>query len=458
MPDTKIFLLPLMLGQYDAWIPALRPAQEVFLQTVSKLLANFGVLTNPGICTTRNGVEAAISQAEAEQSDVIIVVLVSYAPSLIAAPALAGTKLPVLILNTTPRAEMGADIETKDYLENHAIHGVQDLASVLHRAGKPYNVVSGPITDSDFAAKTADFISAAQAATQWKKLRVGRVGAGFPDMGDFAIDATTLQLSGPSRIDIAPAEYQQAWDNAKQASITALMAQYQAEYDVSQVGAECLSLTAHAEIALRDLVLKYCLDAVAFSFLIFEHLRNSTMPFVGASRLMAEGVGYAGEADALGASAVAILQKLTGAAGFTEMFCPDWTRNLVLMSHMGEANTKFAASRPKMIEKPFLLGGNIKPGVLLFESEPGPVTLASLNLEADGKLRWVAAEGEIVKTSLYPALDAPHYLFRPAKSLPDFLTEYSDAAGSHHLALCKGKVMHRIELLSKLMGAKFQPL
>jgi len=458
MPDTKIFLLPLMLEQYDAWIPALRPAQELFLQTVIKFLAHFGAVTNPGICTTRNGVEAAISQAEVEQSDVIIVVLVSYAPSLIAASALAGTKLPVLILNTTPRAEMGADIETKDYLENHAIHGVQDLASVLHRAGKPYHVVSGPITDKDLAAKTADFISAAQATTQWKKLRVGRVGAGFPDMGDFAIDATTLLLSGPSRIDIAPAEYQQAWDNAKQASITALIAQYQSEYDVSQVGAECLSLTAHAEIALRDLVSKYSLDALAFSFLIFEHLKNSTMPFVGASRLMAEGVGYAGEADALGASAVAILQKLTGAAGFTEMFCPDWTRNLVLMSHMGESNPQFASSRPKMMEKPFLLGGDSKPGVLLFESEPGPVTLASLNLLSKGALCWVVTEGEIVRTPLYPALDAPHYLFRPEKTLPDFLTAYSEAGGGHHLTICKGRVMHRITLLGELMGAEIRSI
>jgi L-arabinose isomerase len=196
---------------------------------------------------------------------------------------------------------------------------------------------------------------------------------------------------------------------------------------------------------------------VAFSFLIFEHLPpEPVMPFVGISRLMAEGIGYGGEADALGAAGVAVLHRLTGCSGFTEMFCPDWEGGEVLMSHMGEANPQFARSRPALVEKPSILESGSDSGVLLFESEPGPATLASLSTSPGGGFRWVVSEGELTSSPLYPALNAPHYRFRPRLALPDFLTAYSEAGGSHHLALCRGHMAFRIERLANAIGIEYR--
>ena len=459
MDKPKLTVLPLIMEQYDAWCPELRPAQEPFLRRVMTSLECCGAATSPGIRSTRAGVEAAVAQAETEGADLLVVVLLSYTPSLIALPALARTRLPVLLLNTTPRADMGPDIGANDYLENHAIHGVQDLANVLLRAGKRPWIVSGHLDDPALVPKVEAHAAAAAAARLWRSLRVGRVGAIFPDMGDLSFDATALLHSGPNVVDIPPGEYAAAWVNAPGEEIDALVAEYQRLYEAERVGEECLRATARAESAVRAIAARHGLGALAFSFLVFEHLPPElAMPFVGVSRLMAEGIGYGGEADALGAAAVAALHRLTGCAGFTEMFCPDWEHGEVLMSHMGETNPQFARTRPILLEKPSLLESGSPSGVLLFESEPGPATLASLTTAPSGRLRWVVTEGDISPSPIYPALNAPHCKFRPQQPLPDFLTAYSEAGGSHHLTLCRGHVASRIERLSELIDVEYRPV
>jgi len=452
MPEPRLALLPLMLEQYDAWAPGLRPAQETFLTSASEFLARFGSVSDPGICNTRAAVDAAVAAAERGGADLLVVLFLSYAPSLIALPALARTRLPLLLLNTTPRADMGPDIQASDYLENHAIHGVQDLANVLRRAGKQHGIVSGHLSDPAVAAALTEWAAAARALRLWQTLRVGRMGATFPGMGDFAVDATALLASGPEIVDLSPEVFRQAWERADAERVAALVQEYRSQYDTSAMSEEGLRSTASAELALRAVVEEARLGAIAFSFLIFEHLAGPTMPFVGASRLLAEGLGYSGEGDALGAAAVAVAHHLTGCAGFTEMFCPDWRRDEVLMSHMGEANPSLAAERPAMVEKDFLLGAGARPGVLLFRWQSGPATLASLTVGPEAHLRWVVTEGEIADSPRYPALDAPHCKFRPHLPLPDFLTAYSEAGGSHHLAVCPGRVASRFRRFADLAG------
>jgi len=453
----KLSVLPLIMEQYDTWCPQLRPAQEPFLRRVMDFFRPFGTAASLPICHNRPAVDAAVGQAEDEGADLLVLVLLSYTPSLVALPALSRTHLPVLLLNTTPRADMGPGIAASDYLENHAIHGVQDLANVLLRAGRCPWIVSGHLGDPAVAAKVEAHVAAAAAISLWRSLRVGRVGAIFPDMGDLLFDATALLRCGPSVVDIAPQEYAAAWESAPGQEVETLVDEYRRLYDTGRVGEQCLCATARAESAARAIVSRHRLGALGFSFLIFEHLPPEiVMPFVGVSRLMAEGVGYGGEADALGAAGVAVLHRLTGCAGFTEMFCPDWESGEVLMSHMGEANPQFARSGPILLEKPSLLESGSASGVLLFESEPGPATLASLTTSPTGGLRWVVSEGDIASSPLYPALNAPHYKFKPHQPLADFLTAYSEAGGSHHLALCRGHAAFPIERLADAIGAEYR--
>lgn len=416
-------------------------------------LRPFGTAASLPICHNRRAVDAAVARAEDEGADLLVLVLLSYTPSPVALPALSRTHLPVLLLNTTPRADMGPGIAASDYLETHAIHGVQDLANVLLRAGKRPWIVSGHLGDPTVGAKAEAHGAAAAAISLWRSLRVGRVGATFPDMGDLFFDATALLCSGPSVVDIAPEEFAAAWESAPRTG---------GRNSRRQVPSALRHGPRRGAMPLRQSTRRVRCSGHRLpsqtrrARLLLPHLRASAivMPFVGVSRLMAEGVGYGEEADALGAAGVAVLHRLTGCAGFTEMFCPDWKTGEVLMGHMGEANPQFARTRPIVLEKPSLLESDSASGVLLFESEPGPATLASLTTSPAGGLRWVVSEGDIASSPLYPALNAPNYKFKPHQPLPDFLTAYSEAGGSHHLALCRRHAALLIERLAYAIGVE----
>ena len=79
-----------------------------------------------------------------------------------------------------------------------------------------------------------------------------------------------------------------------------------------------------------------------------EDERTETLPFVAASRLMADGVGFAGEGDIVGAVGCWLLGRLQPPAGFSEVFTIDFAGNACFMSHMGEANVAMARTDRKV--------------------------------------------------------------------------------------------------------------
>ena len=72
-----------------------------------------------------------------------------------------------------------------------------------------------------------------------------------------------------------------------------------------------VGLTARVELALRGMIADYRLDALTYQFMAFgEDERTQTLPFVAASRLMAEGIGFGGEGDLIAAAATTFFNWL----------------------------------------------------------------------------------------------------------------------------------------------------
>ena len=63
----------------------------------------------------------------------------------------------------------------------------------------------------------------------------------------------------------------------------------------SHVTAELLATSVRTSLALEDLVVGGDLAAITMNFLKVAAAGAETMPFLGASRLMANGIGYAGD-------------------------------------------------------------------------------------------------------------------------------------------------------------------
>ncbi len=458
---ARVGLLGLMFDLYDAW-PELRPLMAGFGEELVAALAPFAEADFPGVCTQREEVEAAVRRWQAEGRDLIIVVLLTYAPSHLALRALLDTPLPVLLFNTQRLYAVEQDIPGIETTKNHGMHGVQDLANVLLRAGRRFAVVTGHYRDARALAEVRAWCDAARLARDLAGLRIGLVGYAMEGMGDFGLDETAfLAQAGVEvrRIGMAglAARAAAAPADAIAAEMAADRARFRFAPDVTAVEHEA---AVRLEWALRQVLAERGMSGFAAHFLaVGEEGALETLPFLAASKLLADGYGFGGEGDVTSATAVCLMQRLAGAANFTEMFTMDFAGNAVLMMHMGEGNWRMARrDEPIHVLRNSLeaiMHVRTSPVLLAFSLEPGEVTLVSLTTGGDGRLKFVATEGAVLDFPYVADLARPHYKFRPDGDLCEFLTRFSAEGGSHHQALAYGRWAGTIEKLAAILGVGY---
>ncbi|MCC7406866.1 MAG: hypothetical protein IT442_02265 [Phycisphaeraceae bacterium] len=417
-----------------------------------------------GVCLTRQASEEAVARFEAEKCDIVVVVLLTYAPSLNTARALVETRLPVVLLDTQPddgpgRAGFpGSREEMPDefLMLNHGVHGVQDLANVLLRMGRSVPIVVGPWKDAGTVAALKEWCLAAAGRSILRRMRVGLVGRAMAGMGDFAVDEAALAVKiGPQVVPVEPRRIAELAAAADARKVEGLIAENQKKYEIApELTAGQHEAGVRVALALEQIAQEDALEAMAVHFLtVSEDGRVPTLPFYGASRLLELGYGYAGEGDVCCASLTAALQKIVGVATFTEIFSIDFPDNSLIMAHMGECNPAMARKdrKPVLAPRPFPLAATPEhPATTAFALEPGEVTLASLSIAPGGTFKVIIAPGSVTNWGPAPGLIMPNFKFSPRVGVPVFLRRWSEAGGSHHQSLVYGK---RVELLANMGSA-----
>ncbi len=459
---AQVGLLGLMLELYDR-VPDLKPRMAAFAQDLATSLSPFADVDFPGVCNTRDQVDRAVATFEAEGKDLIIVVLLTYAPSHIALPALLRTPLPIVIFNTQQLQTITPEVTSDETLWNHGMHGVQDLCNVLLRAGRPIRLVTGHYQDQSALTQVGEWCRAARAVRFARRTRIGLLGYPMEGMGDFGIDQTALLAQVGAEIHhIAMRDVAARAQAAPMDVIKAQMEDDRQRFSIAPgITEKEHEASSRLEWALRTVLQEGSLDGFAAHFVaVGEEGWMETLPFLAAAKLLAEGYGFGGEGDVTSAAATALMANLAGAANFTEMFSMDPAHDAVLMMHMGEGNWRMARRDEPIHLLRSTLGLvelKVAPLLLAFSMEPGDVTLLSLTTVQDGRLRFVAAEGEVMDFPYVADLGRPHYKFRPKSpdGLPGFLTRFSQAGGSHHQALAYGHWASTLEKVAGLLGVDY---
>ena len=141
---------------------------------------------------------------EAEGVDGLLVVMLTYGPAM-RVRALADSRLPVCLANVQPEPEVTAAWDMADLTYNQGIHGAQDTANAMVRAGRPFHVVTDDWRAPAFARAVGAWARAAAAATRWRDLRVAVFGYAMNGMGDIRVDVhTLLRTLGPQVDALAP--------------------------------------------------------------------------------------------------------------------------------------------------------------------------------------------------------------------------------------------------------------
>lgn len=458
----KIGLLALTLELYEKLAPELGQDRENWVrrEVVPALQKNADVLYERAVCRVGD-IEAAIGGFEREQADALLVLLLSYSPSQVALPALQRTRLPILVWNTQELFAVDQRYSPVALRSNHGVHGTQDLANVLLRAGVRFHYVTSHLHDADALDELNDFFTAAAAVRRLRSARIGLLGYPFPGMGDFAVDTTRMLATlGCSWTNLTVEDYINRAAAADAVAVGRLVSEYRASYAVAPDVTEAnLESTARVELALRGMVADQRLDAVTYQFLAFgDDERTPTLPFVAASRMMAEGIGFGGEGDLISAAATRFLSWLNPPATFSEIFTIDFGGGSVLISHMGEANVAMARRDRKvaLVARPTpITRTRDRQLVLVTTLEPGPATFSALTQSAAGSWRIVAAPVTVEDFGPLPALCVPHFKIKPKGDVRQFLTDYARAGGPHHNAVCFGDARRRLRLAAGMLGTEY---
>ena len=150
---------------------------------------------------------------------------------------------------------------------------------------------------------------------------------------------------------------------------------------------------------------------------------------------------------------VGALAKVYPETTFTEMFCPDWEQEVILLSHMAESNPRLAQWKPYMLDNSmkFNVTG---PTVGIYAcAKAGNVCIVNLAPTKDGfalvlcpgKILDAAKEGNVYTFSTQG-------WFKPEMPLIEFLEKYSMAGGTHHSAMVYDVNVEDLKAFGKMMG------
>lgn len=462
MEKIKIGFLPLYIKLYDDCGSGAkaRPRLEPFARKLTDLLEEkgFEVCLSP-FCRIKPEFEDAIDKFEAAGCSAIVTWHAAYSPSLESIDALAGTKLPIVVLDTTETYAFDPTQNPGEISYCHGIHGVMDMCSMLRQRGKAFAIAAGHIDHSDVIDRTVGYLKAAVAATSLNGSRTGSIGGSFDGMGDFLVnDREMLKRFGITLVYPKNGELAACMEEVTSEEIEAEMAQDNAKFGrLADFSGESHERTARNSLAVRKWIEKENLDAFSANF---REIRPETglqiMPFMEACKAMARGTGYAGEGDVLTASLVGALLKGFPQSTFVEIFCPDWKGNSLLLSHMGEYNLSLVSGKPQMTEMPFIYGGAKDPIVAYGRYRGGKAVFMNLFRSADG-FRMLISDVEMLEVSDNDDkfTNKVRGWMRPHMPIARFLEKLSHVGATHHSALVYGARVEEIKYFCELLSIPY---
>jgi L-arabinose isomerase len=456
MNDRKpmIGLLPLYLELYDRSSPEMRPGIERFYQKAAEKLRGAGleVLTVP-VCRLSNEFASALEQFEKNGADAVVTLHLAYSPSLESEDALKKTKLPLIILDTTPDYTFDQSTGAEAINYNHGIHGVQDMCNLLIRHGKAFNICAGHMDHSNVIERVVKTAKAAVVLKTLKNSRVGLVGEPFKGMGDFSIPFEEMKKD--LGITVVPYDYKKGEAAISSVTNEEIDAEYKRDEERFEIdknlSRDVYDRSARVCLAVRKWIQDEKLSALTVNFNETSRANKGlpVMPFTECSTAMAEGLGYAGEGDVLTAAFTGALLSVFKETTFTEMFCPDWEHGAVFMSHMGEYNFNIADGKPFLTEKPFPFTDAENPTAAYKTMKAGKATLINFAPFGKGVYGLTAALGDMLPIRGENKMNlAVNGWFKPAMDLEAFLEAYSHCGGTHHSALVYGDVREEMKILA----------
>ena len=457
LKKIKVGYLPLYIKLYDDSNPHYRDPMVNYMNMLIGMLESQGVevVLADEVCRVKEEFDRAAKKFNDADVTAVITQHLAYSPSLESIEALLSLNAPIVVFDTTPDYEL---IKVAGYegriSANHGIHGVQDMCNLLKRNGKPYYLCVGHALHSEVVSEVVGMCRAAAAAKAYKTMTIGSVGGSFTGMGDFLVSDERYKKDIGATVKYMTTEVVEKYiAQVCEEEVDAEIALNAKKYNVEVSNIEAYRAETKSGLAVRKWMEAEKIDSATVNFLTLDICGLPKMPFVECCKMMEREQGYAGEGDVLTAGLVGSLMSVYPNTTFTEMFCPDWERDIILLSHMGESNPNLAQWKPLITDCPFNYNSCGDTVAMYNCYRPGKAVYVNLAPMED-HFHLIVTDVELLDEGLERGAygHATQGWMKPCKPIKEFLKEFSLAGGTHHSAMVYDADIEEIKAFGQMMG------
>jgi L-arabinose isomerase len=425
-------------------------------------VVNLGLIDTP-----EKGMEAGHTFRK-EDVDILFLYITTYALSSTILPLVRRAKVPVIVLNLSPKARIdyvnfnkmhNRTAMTGEWLANCSACSVPEIANVFKRSNIPFYQVTGVLNgDPESWDQIQEWLEAAKVANIMSHNRLGLIGNYYGGMLDIYSNLTLQCATFGGHIEILEVdELSQIKEAVGLEEIELKIDEFNKAFEIQDdcSGVE-LERAARTAVALDKLVARHNLGSIAYYHKGTGNYQNEdTMSAVilGNSLLTARGIPVAGEYEVKNAQAMKIMDSFGAGGSFTEYYAMDFKDDVVLMGHDGPCHAGIAEGKIKV--KPLqVYHGKVGSGLSVEMSvKHGPVTLLSVVETVEGKIIFLVAEAESVPG---PILEIGNTNSRYKFSIGAraFVENWNAQGPAHHCAIGIGHISAKIIKLGMLLGVE----
>jgi L-arabinose isomerase len=451
-------------GQFDGLRDELMGYMGVFEQRVKACgveTVGFGLIDNA------RAAYDALPRMKAGNLDLVFCDMLTYATSSTWGVIVRELDVPIVLVALQPLQAMDYMwATTRMQLANDNICSLPEFTGVAVRMGRrpPPTVIGTLYEDPRADAEVRTWCDIAMVLHDLKRARIGHFGHVLEAMLDMHSDPTALTAAFGCHIvqteidDLVRLHrtVTAAEGEAKKRQILEMFDTPDPKSDplTQRLTEEDLDVAARAAVALDKFVDEHDLDGLAYYYEGepgSDRAQLAASLIVGNSLLTAAGFPMCGESDLKTCIAMLIMDRLDIGGSFAEFHPVDFKEGFILVGHDGPHHITIAQGRPVVRSLTRYHG---KPGSgasVEFKIKEGPITIGSIGLTGQERLKFVLAEGESVHGPIPPTGNTnTRGFFRP--DARTFLARWLAEGPTHHFALGIGHHAEAIRRIAEILG------
>lgn len=343
---------------------------------------------------------------------------------------------------------------------NQSAHGDREYGFINARLKKNNKIVVGYWKNADVQEDIAAWMDVAVAYNESFNIKVARFGDNMRNVGVTEGDKVEAQIQFGWTVDyFGIGDLVQYVDAVTDEEVDVLFAEYKDLYDFDYGDYDHDTWEAHVKVqAKQEIGLRRFLEAGGYNAFTtnFEDLYGmQQLPGLAVQRLMADGIGFAGEGD-WKTAAIDRLMKVM-ARGENTGFMEDYTyemaagKEAILQSHMMEVDPTLAVNKPKIVVSPLSMGDREDPARLVFDGKGGAGVVVSM---ADFGTHYKLLINEVdafEPTEAAPKLPVARVMWTPRPDFKQGIHAWIEAGGGHHTVVSLNLTADQIQTWAKMV-------